>query len=213
VLTIVSSYAAGLLAWGLGNAAMFAYLFGKYEETELGTEVAGHRPAGASEAAVEGAYLIRRPPAVCTTLAGYVYKVIQVAVMLLICGTILGGLWADVSWGRFWGWDPKEVWALISGLVYLAILHGRYGGWFGNFGTAVGAVGGFSAIVFSWYGVNFVLGAGLHSYGFGTGGAQWVALAGALNWLLVMAAGIRYSMWTGAYSRTPDAPVLENVSA
>lgn len=53
----------------------------------------------------------RLAPEACTSLAGYIYKAMQVAVMLLAAGTILGGLWADVSWGRFWGWDPKEVWA------------------------------------------------------------------------------------------------------
>ena len=94
----------------------------------------------------------------------------------MAAGTILGGLWADVSWGRFWGWDPKEVWALISLLTYLAILHGRYAGWFGDFGLAVGSVLGATAIVFSWYGVNFVLGVGLHSYGFGAGGQLEVGL-------------------------------------
>ena len=68
-----------------------------------------------------------RPPAECDTLATFTYKAIQVTVLLLAAGTILGALWADVSWGRFWGWDPKEVWALVSTLVYLAMLHARYG--------------------------------------------------------------------------------------
>ena len=106
----------------------------------------------------------RQPPEEVPVLAGYTYRVVQVAVLLLITGTILGGLWADVSWGRFWGWDPKEVWALISGLVYLAILHRRYAGWFGNFGLAVGSIVVATAIAMSWYGVNFWLGVGLHAY-------------------------------------------------
>ena len=62
---------------------------------------------------------------------------LQIAVLLLLAGTILGALWADLSWGRFWGWDPKEVWALISLLVYLAFLHGRSIGWSGSFGIAM----------------------------------------------------------------------------
>ena len=77
-------------------------------------------------------------------------RVTAVAVLLLAAGTILGGLWADVSWGRFWGWDPKEVWALISLLVYLAVLHGRFAGWFNNFGLVAGTVIGLSMIVMSW---------------------------------------------------------------
>ena len=67
------------------------------------------------------------------------------------------------KWGRFLDWDPKEVWALISLLAYLVVLHGRFAGWVGTFGTNVGGVLCFSAILFSWYGVNFVLGVGLHS--------------------------------------------------
>ena len=96
------------------------------------------------------------------------------AVLLLAVGTILGGLWADVSWGRFWGWDPKEVWALISLLIYLGFLHARFAGWLSNFGLVAGTVVGFSMIMMSWVGVNFGLpllsdtgSVGLHSYGAG----------------------------------------------
>ena len=81
---------------------------------------------------------------------------------------------------------------MISGLVYLAILHGRYAGLVGNFGLAIGSVLGASAIIFSWYGVNFVLGAGLHSYGFGAGGQAEVGAAVLLNWAFALAATIRY---------------------
>jgi ABC-type transport system involved in cytochrome c biogenesis permease subunit len=186
VLTIVSSYGAGLLAWFLGIISLFHYLLGTYPKDARG---------------------VGRPPAACATLAGYTYKAMQVAVLLLAAGTILGGLWADVSWGRFWGWDPKEVWALVSLLVYIAILHGRYAGWFGNFGLAAGAVLGASAIAFSWYGVNFVLGVGLHSYGFGTGGQYEVGGFVAANWLLLAAAGWRYRRETGG-QEAPEAPAV-----
>ncbi len=192
VLTIVSSYGAGALAWGLGNLSLGYYLLGRYRHPILHTSET-HRPSGDLNATM---LLGRRPPESAITLAGYVYKVIQVSVLLLIAGTILGGLWADVSWGRFWGWDPKEVWALISALVYLAILHGRYAGWFGNFGLAAGSVFGFSAIVMSWYGVNFWLGAGLHAYATGTGGFWWVAGLVVANWLFVVSALIRYLIET-----------------
>ena len=85
--------------------------------------------------------------------------------LLLTAGTILGALWADKAWGRFWAWDPKEVWALISLLVYLLMLHTRHAGWSRNFGMAFTAVFGFTAILFTWYGVNFMMGSGMHSYG------------------------------------------------
>ena len=74
----------------------------------------------------------------------------------------------------------------------LAILHGRYAGWFGDFGLAAGSVLGATAIVFSWYGVTFVLGVGLHSYGFGAGGQWEVGLGVALYWVFLAAAGARY---------------------
>lgn len=109
-------------------------------------------------------------------LYNYLYRTLQVGVLLLATGTILGGVWANYSWGRFWDWDPKETWALIALLGYLFLLHGRIAGRWGDFGMAVGAILAFQSIVMAWYGVNFVLGVGLHSYGFGSGGFP-VALA------------------------------------
>lgn len=103
-------------------------------------------------------------------LYNYLYRSIQIGVLLLAVGTVLGAVWANYSWGRFWDWDPKETWALIALLAYLFILHGRIAGKWGGFGMAVGAVIAFQTIIMAWYGVNFVLGVGLHSYGFGTGG-------------------------------------------
>jgi ABC-type transport system involved in cytochrome c biogenesis permease subunit len=110
---------------------------------------------------------------------------------MIVFGVILGGVWAHYSWGRFWGWDPKETWALIAALVYLAILHGRIAGWWSPFGFAVGAVLGFQSVIMAWYGVNFIIGAGLHSYGFGTGGQEWVAAFCILEVVLVSAALFR----------------------
>jgi ABC-type transport system involved in cytochrome c biogenesis permease subunit len=176
VLTIVSSYAAGALAWGLGCLSLGYYLLGRYGEGKAGRRTA---------------------PEACTALAGFIYKAMQVAVLLLAAGTILGGLWADVSWGRFWGWDPKEVWALVSLLAYIAILHGRYAGWIGTFGLAAGSVIGAAVIGMSWYGVNFLLGAGLHSYGFGQGGQTEFFAFLLLNFALLAAAAWRWKRETG----------------
>jgi len=146
VLTIVASYAALLLA------AVLAHVY-------LARDV-----------------LLRRPSAQSDRVIVQVYRVIQVGVFLLTAGTILGGVWAADSWGRFWGWDPKETWSLISIIVYFALLHARYVGWIGDFGLAVAAIVGFLAIVWTFYGVNYVMATGLHSYGFGSGGERWVAL-------------------------------------
>jgi len=194
VLTIVASYGAGALAWALGNLALAHYLFGRYREPLGDEEIAAvpgeHRPAGDYHAPATA--LTRRSPEVCAMLGTAIYKATQVAVLLLAAGTILGALWADVSWGRFWGWDRKEVWALISLLIYLAVLHGRYAGWFGNFGLAVGSVFGATSILITWYGVNFVIGSEKHAYAEGSGGLGWVLLAVALNWAFVLAAAVRY---------------------
>jgi ABC-type transport system involved in cytochrome c biogenesis permease subunit len=111
---------------------------------------------------------------VAASLYNYLYRTLQVGILLLATGTILGGVWANYSWGRFWDWDPKETWALIALLGYLFLLHGRLAGRWGGFGLAVGSVVAFLSVLMAWYGVNFVLGAGLHSYGFGAGGFPMV---------------------------------------
>ena len=115
-----------------------------------------------------------------------IYRFLQVGVLLLGTGTVLGGLWADMSWGRFWGWDPKETWALITLLGYLALLHGRLSGWIKEFGMVAGSIVAFSLVIMAWYGVNFVLGEGLHSYGFGTGGRGFVFSFASLHFLFVL---------------------------
>ena len=200
VLTIVASYGAGGLALGLGNIALCYYIFGKYRPA-----AAANVPAEilASEKNGETSST-HRPPAQCATLAQYCYRCIQVAVLLLAVGTILGGLWADVSWGRFWGWDPKEVWALISLLIYLAFLHARFAGWLNSFGMVAGTIFGFTMIMMSWVGVNFGLpllsdtgSVGLHSYGSGDNAASAIigviSIVG-LNWALMVIAWVRYKI-------------------
>jgi ABC-type transport system involved in cytochrome c biogenesis permease subunit len=162
VLTIVSSYAGGALAWVIGNIVLGLISFGN------------------------------PPRETIKTLSQFSYRAMQIAVLLLAAGTFLGGWWAVESWGRFWGWDPKEVWALISLVCYVIPLHARYAGWVKDFGLAVSAVLCFAAIMFSWYGVNFVLGAGLHSYGFGGGGPWWVAWVAMLNLVYVLACCLTY---------------------
>lgn len=121
-------------------------------------------------------------------LSNFTYRAMQVGVLLVAAGTILGGVWADVSWGRFWGWDAKEVWALITLLVYLVPLHGRFAGWVNTFTLNVAAVACFASVLMAWYGVNFVLNTGLHTYGFVEGGAQGIVLTASFSVLAVVAA-------------------------
>ncbi len=156
VMTISVSYAAFLLAFGLGDIGLIYYVVNskKYDQQ------------------------------IQQTTTG-VYRAMQIGVAFLTPGIILGGIWADYSWGRFWGWDPKETWALIVLLGYIVILHSRLVGWLKNFGMLAAGVITFSLVIMAWYGVNFVLGAGLHSYGFGAGGIEYVTVFVALHLLFV----------------------------
>jgi cytochrome c-type biogenesis protein CcsB len=164
VLTITLSYAAFALAMGFGHILLFRY---------------ARNPSGARADA---------------PMHFWLYRVLQLGVLLLASGTILGGVWANYSWGRFWGWDPKETWALIALLCYILTLHGRLAGWWTQFGLVVASVVCFLAVLMAWYGVNFVLGKGLHSYGFGIGGETYVAAFVIVDLLFVAFAIWRYRM-------------------
>jgi ABC-type transport system involved in cytochrome c biogenesis permease subunit len=177
VMTITLSYAAFALALGIANITLGCYIVWP-----------------GSRATID-------------SLSRFTYRVLQVGVVLLAAGTILGGVWADYSWGRFWGWDPKEVWALIALLGYLAVLHARYVNWIRNFGLAVSSVLCFFLVVTAWYGVNFVLGAGLHSYGFGGGGETYVGATMAVQLAYVTLAAMR------RYTAGADEPALPQEEA
>jgi cytochrome c-type biogenesis protein CcsB len=99
------------------------------------------------------------------------YTCIKVGVVMLSAGIILGGVWADYSWGRFWGWDPKETWSLIVLLIYMAILHGKGTSWINSHKFNFYVAGAFMSVMMAWFGVNYILASGLHSYGFSEGGA------------------------------------------
>ena len=100
-----------------------------------------------------------------------IYTILKYGTIMLGAGIILGGVWADYSWGRFWGWDPKETWSLIAFVLYMAILHGRYTNWIPNHRFIPMVAGAFMSIMMAWFGVNYILASGLHSYGFSEGGA------------------------------------------
>jgi cytochrome c-type biogenesis protein CcsB len=91
------------------------------------------------------------------------YRVIQVGFTLLTGGVLLGAVWANQSWGRYWGWDPKETWAFITWLIYAAYLHFRFMGWVKGPWSTVWNLVGFGAVIFTYLGVSFLL-PGLHSY-------------------------------------------------
>jgi cytochrome c-type biogenesis protein CcsB len=144
VTTIILSYAALALSWMLSNIVLIKETFSKVERSEMNYYVS------------------------------LIYTCMKFGVVLLSAGIILGGVWADYSWGRFWGWDPKETWSLIVLLIYMAILHGKYTNWINvkNFIPLTAAA--FLSVMMAWFGVNYILASGLHSYGFSEGGAMFL---------------------------------------
>ena len=106
-------------------------------------------------------------------LTRMVYGVVCFATLFSFVGTVLGGIWADQSWGRFWGWDPKENGALLIVLWCALILHARWGGFIRQRGLMAMAIFGNAITAFSWFGVN-MLGVGLHSYGFMDKAFPWL---------------------------------------
>jgi ABC-type transport system involved in cytochrome c biogenesis permease subunit len=122
------------------------------------------------------------------------YGVVCFALFFSFIGTVLGGLWADDSWGRFWGWDPKENGALMIVLWNAAILHARWDRWIGQRGFALFAIGGNIVTAWSWFGTN-QLGIGLHSYGF-TSGVLMLLAGYVLSQLVLILVGAFFTRRT-----------------
>jgi cytochrome c-type biogenesis protein CcsB len=162
VITIMLSYAAFADAQVIGNISLGYYLVGSNRRETI------------------------------AALARVTYKSLQVGILLLVLGTFLGAAWADYSWGRFWGWDPKEVWALITLLGYLAVVHARCIGWIGDRGLAASSVVCFTLVIMAWYGVN-LLGTGLHNYAFGGNGAEYYVFGAVVLQLAYVAAAMARS--------------------
>jgi ABC-type transport system involved in cytochrome c biogenesis permease subunit len=158
VTTITISYAAFTIAMVLGNVALVRSLFKKDDSSFI------------------------------QQYAHYAYRMIQLGCFLLSVGIILGGIWADYSWGRFWGWDPKETWALIADMGFLTLLHARYVGWVRPLTLLAFTPVAYLLVIMAWYGVNFILATGLHSYGFSSGGAMMVSIFVGLQLVVILAA-------------------------
>ena len=140
VTTVTMGYAAGLLAAAVAHIFIIGKLFN----------------------------FKKNDKAFYRTVTRMVYGIICFALIFSFVGTVLGGIWANYSWGRFWGWDPKENGALMIVLCNIAILHARNGGYIKQMGIHLAAVFAGCVVAFSWWGVN-LLGVGLHSYGFTAG--------------------------------------------
>jgi ABC-type transport system involved in cytochrome c biogenesis permease subunit len=132
--------------------------------------------------------------ATADALARMVYGIICFATLFSFVGTMLGGIWADQSWGRFWGWDPKENGALIIVIWNALILHARWGGLVKTRGLMCLAIFGNIVTSWSWFGVN-MLGIGLHSYGFTAAAFQWLSIFVASQLIIIAVANLPLEKW------------------
>jgi cytochrome c-type biogenesis protein CcsB len=179
------------------------------DQATVGGAVAGYAVGGVAGGAV-GRLAAKRSAELGDsfgkTLTRMIYGIVCFATLFSFVGTVLGGIWADQSWGRFWGWDPKENGALIIVLWNALILHLRWGGMVRERGLATCAVIGNIVTSWSWFGVN-MLGIGLHSYGFMDSAFYWL-LAFVVSQLALIAIGsLPLRMWKSfRNTTTPSAP-------
>jgi cytochrome c-type biogenesis protein CcsB len=167
VTTIILSYAALALSWLLANSLIIRDRIKKVSTAEYRYQT------------------------------DLIYTSIKFGVVLLAAGVILGGVWADYSWGRFWGWDPKETWSLIVLLVYMAILHGKYTSWIPPHRFVPLVAAAFMSVMMAWFGVNYILASGLHSYGFSEGGAIFLGSFFLIQILILVITSVRLKSQSG----------------
>jgi ABC-type transport system involved in cytochrome c biogenesis permease subunit len=140
------------------------------------------------------------------SLARMTYGVVCFATLFSFVGTVLGGIWADQSWGRFWGWDPKENGAVLIVLWCAITLHARWGGYIRQRGLAIMAIFGNIVTSFSWFGVN-MLGVGLHSYGFMEKAFPWLCGFIASQLALMAVAAMPLERWRSFRTSAADTGV------
>ncbi|MGO9200390.1 MAG: cytochrome c biogenesis protein [Limisphaerales bacterium] len=138
-------------------------------------------------------------------LSKMVYGIVCFATLFSFLGTVLGGIWADQSWGRFWGWDPKENGALLIVLWNAVILHARWGGLMRDRGIMNLAVFGNIVTSFSWFGVN-MLGVGLHSYGFMDAAFKWLMIFVASQAAIIALGLLPLNWWRSFRAGGPLPP-------
>jgi ABC-type transport system involved in cytochrome c biogenesis permease subunit len=138
------------------------------------------------------------------SLSRMTYGVVCFATLFSFVGTVLGGIWADQSWGRFWGWDPKENGAVLIVLWCAIILHARWGGFIRQRGLMIMAIFGNVVTSFSWFGVN-MLGVGLHSYGFMQKAFPWLVGFIVSQLALMAVAAMPLERWQ-SFRTTTRAP-------
>jgi cytochrome c-type biogenesis protein CcsB len=165
VVVITYGYSAAFAAGGLAIAYVLLGVF-----TPMLTAKLDDAAAVASSGKLD----------LAKALTKMVYAIVCFTILFSFVGTVLGGIWADQSWGRFWGWDPKENGALLIVLWYAIVLHARWGGLIRDRGLMNLCIFGNVVTSFSWFGVN-MLGIGLHSYGFMDAAFKWLMLFFIVN--------------------------------
>lgn len=163
---------------------------------------------------VRGAFTPSLDRGTASSLTRMVYGIVCFATLFSFVGTILGGIWADQSWGRFWGWDPKENGALLIVLWNAIILHARWGGLVRQRGLMVMAVFGNVVTSWSWFGVN-MLGIGLHSYGFMDSAFPWLIAFGASQLAFMMIGLLPPQAWRSRLDavKTPAGRAMADIPA
>ncbi|MGB0951833.1 MAG: cytochrome c biogenesis protein [Planctomycetota bacterium] len=179
VTTVTMGYAGGLLAAAIAHVWIFAKLFGfRRDDKEF----------------YKG-------------ISRMTYGTVCFSLLFSLFGTIMGGVWANDSWGRFWGWDPKENGALLICIWMLVVLHARLGGYIRDRGLANLAVIGGAVVSASWWGVN-LLNVGLHSYGFTSGVAMALYIYWGIEVIVLLISGID-ALVSRRGSGTPPAPAVD----
>jgi ABC-type transport system involved in cytochrome c biogenesis permease subunit len=185
VTTVTIGYGAGLLAGAIGHVYVLGKLFGLKKNDD-------------------GFY---------KSLSTMTYGMLCFGLLFSVVGTVLGGIWANESWGRFWGWDPKENGALTIVLWELIVLHARLAGYLRAFGVAMASIFGTAVVASSWWGVN-LLGVGLHSYGFTNGILVALLVFYGVEALVLAAGGVHWMFFRpAAVLASAAAPVLPRAEA
>jgi cytochrome c-type biogenesis protein CcsB len=213
-LGYASTFVAGLLAIGYIFLGLFTPHLAR-SMSERGAAAVG-AAAGLAMAVTGGLAGVAAGPIIAAKVAKsaqtgdlgkaltkMVYAIVCFATLFSFVGTILGGIWADQSWGRFWGWDPKENGALMIVLWNALILHARWGGLVKERGLMNLAVFGNVVTSFSWFGVN-MLGIGLHSYGFMDAAFRWLMLFVGSQLLIIGLGMLPLHLWASFRKRATE---------
>jgi ABC-type transport system involved in cytochrome c biogenesis permease subunit len=206
VITITLGYAAMFLAGVLAicyiAVGLLTPLLGRRlgEGGVAGLSMASPAAIGSAPLDAEGTKRDGANVTLGQALNKMVYGIACFATLFAFIGTMTGGIWADYSWGRFWGWDPKENGALLIVIWCAVILHARWAGMVRERGLMILAIIGNIITAWSWFGVN-MLGVGLHSYGFMDSAFKWLVIFAITQLIIIAFALLPLRIWRSF--RTP----------